>query len=772
MSFFSDWHLPTLFTVSGLGVSAAALAAASGTPLTIAGAQAGIMLAGAAFAAHMAGRSKDGTGNAWGKAAAELGLDLDAPTDDIVAALTASKSGKSNDAFAVLKDLPAAAAVFDGSGSVVFKNAAFDAMGMDAGDLFDAVSAKAGSRFDVEVTVDGRALTARGAGLDDDAILTIWGDAAHQAEGMAAYGFFHDAALVAQWSPTGAFITGNAKFQELAKDLAANASDQFRAADGKRLKWKDILSGPFAGIVAWHASDTLYLDTIFHPIKGSDGQVDRILQMSRDVTTDHVENVRNGEFRDCVYRTSATIEFEPDGTILTANDAFLATMGYSLNQIVGKHHRMFAEPGFAETPEYAQLWADLGRGETKHGLFKRVTASGDTVYILGAYASVTDSDGKVIRVVKYVTDVTEQETRRLREKAELEQTRKVQAELVNALQTGLAELAQRDLSSNIKAPYPEGYDEICENFNNAVKALSSTLTEVKSASKGIDGNAASISGAANELASRTESQAATLEQSAASLDELTASMRSASDRTTEIEGQVRDAKTNAETGGTVVKDAVAAMSEIEQSSVQISQIISVIDDIAFQTNLLALNAGVEAARAGDAGRGFAVVASEVRALAQRSSEAAKEIKSHISQSTEHVSRGVDLVGRTGTALTGIVESFEEIERLITEVASSSRDQASGVSEINVAIGQLDRATQENAAMVEETTAAGTSLTADAQLLNDLVGRFRIAASDQPKAAAVQRAPANAVPPARSAASAPASIGNAALKLTDDDWEEF
>jgi methyl-accepting chemotaxis protein len=241
----------------------------------------------------------------------------------------------------------------------------------------------------------------------------------------------------------------------------------------------------------------------------------------------------------------------------------------------------------------------------------------------------------------------------------------------------------------------------------------------------IQGEASEISSAADDLSARTERQAATLEQTASALDELTSSVKSAAEGAAHANSLVDTARENAEASGDVVREAVDAMGEIEASSQQISKITGVIDEIAFQTNLLALNAGVEAARAGEAGRGFAVVASEVRALAQRSSDAAKEIAGLISSSSTHVKRGVGLVGQAGDALGGIEKSVADIHNFVAEIAVSARQQSSGLAEINIAVTKLDQVTQQNAAMFEQTTAASHSLTQEAETLSATVAQFHI-----------------------------------------------
>ena len=312
---------------------------------------------------------------------------------------------------------------------------------------------------------------------------------------------------------------------------------------------------------------------------------------------------------------------------------------------------------------------------------------------------------------------------------EMEQEQQRQAEtqrdVVDLLRKGLRSLADGDLTQPITAVFADGYDELRQDFNETLDNLASTIASVIDASQSIRGRSTEISTASEDLSRRTENQAAALEETAAALDELTASVRSAADAAREVESIVRTARKEAEDSGIVVQGAVAAMAEIEKSSEHISQIIGAIDDIAFQTNLLALNAGVEAARAGDAGKGFAVVASEVRALAQRSSAAAKEIKGLIATSAQHVGRGVDQVGKAGEALQNIVGSVANISTLVSNIAAGANEQSTGLAEINIGVTQLDQVTQQNAAMVEESTAASHSLQQDATGLAKVVSRFKV-----------------------------------------------
>lgn len=344
------------------------------------------------------------------------------------------------------------------------------------------------------------------------------------------------------------------------------------------------------------------------------------------------------------------------------------------------------------------------------------------------------------------------------------------AQATEALGKGLKHLAGGNLTFYLSEPFAPDFETLRSDFNAAVTQLSKTLATVADATSGLDNGSQEVSSSANDLSKRTERQAASLEETAAALNEITANVTSSCNRADEARNVARQANESAGHSGCVVAAAVDAMNKIEQSSGQISNIIGVIDEIAFQTNLLALNAGVEAARAGDAGKGFAVVAQEVRELAQRSAQAAKEIKGLIRNSSSEVQGGVKLVSETGAALETIVGYIVTIGQHMDAIAMAAREQSVGLAEVNNAVNEMDQVTQQNAAMVEEMSAAGATLAGEAARLRDMISHFQL--SGRAASGSVARASGRPVASARGAP-APrlaASHGNAALK--QEEWSEF
>lgn len=490
----------------------------------------------------------------------------------------------------------------------------------------------------------------------------------------------------------------------------------------------------------------------------------------RDVTVERMNKAVLG----AIDRNLVTAEFDGNGALLKANSKICALFEAQSHELVGLPHDQLVRLLAAE--DARDLRARILAGETVFDRFHlRFMGRAESI-IEGGFSPVLDRDGRLLKVLLMGSDVTAAQTE-LRAADECRRTMEAaQAEVVEALRLGLSDLSGGDLTVRIDRAFAPEYETLRSDFNGAVDRLADVIGRVMEHAATIEEEVREIAQSSDDLSRRTERQAATLEQTAAAHGQLTVSVQSAAEGASEANRIVTTARGSAENSVLIVREAVDAMGEIARSSEKIARIISVIDDIAFQTSLLALNAGVEAARAGDAGRGFAVVANEVRALAQKSSDAAREIDQLISDASAEVGRGVRLVDQTGLALAEIVGSVTHVAARMADIAASAQEQSVGLAEINTAVNQIDHMTQENSMLFAQTQVAGQRLLAGADNLADTIARFKVpGAQTKPRApVSVQRRTltggghmsvmvGSAVPQLRCAGQAPDPL---------EDWTEF
>ena len=632
----------------------------------------------------------------------------------------------------------------------------------------------------------------------------------------------------------------------------------------------------------------IWLQASYNPIIGANGRPCKIVEYAADITA---QKARAADYKGqlaAINKAQAVIEFELDGTIRTANEIFLRTMGYVLDEIKGRHHSVFAEPAQRDSGEYRAFWAKLARGEYDAGQYRRLGKGGREVWLQASYNPIMDANGKPFKVVAFATDITEQKllaVSSLRIKTALDN---VSANVMMAdaenrviylnrsvqkMFQGIAAQLRRALpnfdpeklmGSNIDAFHNNSaeqqrlpaeqrgalkaqlrigaltlstisnpvldaqgarlgtvvewidrtqevkveeeiadivtaaragdllkrigrddkdafFERLADGINGLLDNMMQVVRQIKGAAAAVQDGAEEISKGNSNLSQRTEQTAASLEETASSMEQMTATVKQTADNAGQANQLAMAARQQAEKGGAVVGSAVQAMCAINGASKKIADIIGVIDEIAFQTNLLALNAAVEAARAGEQGRGFAVVATEVRNLAGRSATAAKEIKALIQDSVSKVDEGSKLVDESGRTLAEIVQAVKKVTDIVAEIAAASREQSSGIEQVNKAVMQMDATTQQNAALVEQASAASLAIVEHAQALNSMISRYQV--GEVPAAAVHERrttsrpwggaAPKTAAPPASSAASTPArKVAQAAAAASDSEWQEF
>jgi methyl-accepting chemotaxis protein len=510
-------------------------------------------------------------------------------------------------------------------------------------------------------------------------------------------------------------------------DIDYSRSAEYRAF-WETLRRGEFVRGQFRRLRKGGAP--LWLEATYNPILDGKGKVYKVVKFASDVTERANRLAEMTGQIQAINASQGVIQFSLDGTILDANDNFLKTLGYSLAEVKGKHHSMFVDASERDTPAYRAFWDKLRSGQFDAAQYRRIGKGGREVWIQASYNPILDADGKPYKVVKFATDITEQ-------------VKAMRIEDVVRQITAVVDAARaKDLTARVQADEDASREvkQLSEGVNSLIGTLVELVDTVMAASGEAEAASAEITEGSSNLATRTEQQASALEQTAATTEQLAASVKTSAQSSRNAVAFANEARQVAHEGGKIVGNAVDAMTRIEHASAKITEITSVIEEIAFQTNLLALNAAVEAARAGDAGKGFAVVAAEVRTLAQRSSEAAKDIGGLIGSSTVEIGHGVKLVREAGETLGRIVGASAKVADIVNEISDATGEQANGIDEMSQAVAHMDEMTQQNAALAEQSSASARSLSQQIAGLNAMVSGFRTGTSGGARAPVAPASP--------------------------------
>ncbi|WP_303635870.1 methyl-accepting chemotaxis protein [Stenotrophomonas tuberculopleuritidis] len=461
----------------------------------------------------------------------------------------------------------------------------------------------------------------------------------------------------------------------------------------------------------------IWIQASYNPVLDPQGRPYKVVKFATDITAQRQQAAESAGQLAAIDKSQAVIEFSMDGRILAANANFLAVTGYTLDEVRGQHHSLFVEPEYRSSAGYRQFWEKLGRGEYDAGQYRRLGKAGREVWIQASYNPILDANGRPFKVVKYATDITAQVHASQAMQQAVAQTR----EVVAAAKEG--DLTHRIAMTDKSGPIAE----LCGGVNALVEAMAGIIGQIKFAADTIAVGATEIAQGNSDLSQRTEQQAASLEETAVSMKGLAETVQRTATNARQASQLAGGAAEVAARGGQVVHEVVATMAVINASSRRIVDIIGVIDGIAFQTNILALNAAVEAARAGEHGRGFAVVATEIRELSQRSAGAAKEIKQLIDASVANVGAGTAQVESAGRTMDEIVVDVRRVSDLVTEISTAAQQQSDDIQQMNQAVDLIDQGTQQNAALVEEASAAARSMEEQSSELLRTVAGFRVQA---------------------------------------------
>lgn len=472
--------------------------------------------------------------------------------------------------------------------------------------------------------------------------------------------------------------------------------------------------------------EALWLEASYNPILDSQGQAYKVVKFATDVTAEVYEELEAKAQIAAINKVMAVIEFDPQGNILKANSNFCQTMGYSSDELKGKHHRMFADKKRAESPEYQAFWDNLRTGKPMSGTYQRFAKGGREVWLEASYNPIQNCSGEVVKVIKYATDVGSNPNSKLLEAVIKDASRTIES-------IGSGDLTVT-MINHLESQKPSMYDKIILQLSDSIRVMNDKLKSVignaSEASNSVSHSAAEVKGSAQQLNQAIQEQTQALMDTNESMQRVNSVIQANTENAQKASSVASEVQSRARDGVKVMVQTNAAMSQIQESSHKISDIVSLIDGIAFQTNLLALNAAVEAARAGDHGRGFAVVAGEVRNLAQKSAEAAKDIKRLIEETANRVNQGSKLASESGDMLQRITESIGTVTEMISKIANASIEQAQGIQQVNHAVSHIEQVSQQNAALVEETSAAAESMSEQSALLREDMAFFQTGRGSQ------------------------------------------